>query len=174
MIHSAALLLQLRVRKLPFVSNPDQAILDWHIARTSNGALKDHDEDLDDNREDGSDHIRPNQRLVKRKAVSLNVNLLANTYLYETERQLSRKRKLSLSFDESNLGRENTLSCIIDSHEADLTAWLLPQVTSSTPFARYFIRIRQMRPGSLPKRTRPSNSLILSELPALEHFRLKH
>ena len=47
LMRELALLLQLRVRKLPFVSRPSQAILDWHLARGSNGKHKDHDEDLD-------------------------------------------------------------------------------------------------------------------------------
>ena len=140
LIRQLALLLQLRVRSLPFVSRPDQAILDWHIPRGTKGKHKDHDEDLDENVNGDSDHVRPNQKHNNRWAAVRNVTLATHTYLYETERHLKHKRKLSISFDESNLGRESTLTAIVSSHEANLSAWLLPQVTSPILFARYLIR----------------------------------
>ena len=50
-------------------------------------------------------------------------------YCIATTDQLGSKRKLSISFDESVLGKESTFTCLISSHEANLSAWLLPQVT---------------------------------------------
>ena len=44
-----AVLLRRSVRKLPFVSKPCEAILDWHLSRGVKGKLKDIDEDLDEN-----------------------------------------------------------------------------------------------------------------------------
>ena len=45
----------------------------------------------------------------------------------ETDRQLGKKRKLSISFGESDLGRE-TMTAIVYSHEKGLAAWLVPKV----------------------------------------------
>ena len=57
-----------------------------------------------------------------------NINLQVNTYVMETDRQLGKKRKLSISFDESDLGREKTMTAIVYSHEKGLAAWLVPKV----------------------------------------------
>ena len=132
LIQKLARLLHQRVHAPPFMSLPNEAILNWHLARGPKGKLKDQDEDLDGNLVDDLDHVRPNSSLNTKQAASLNMNMATQSYLYHCDMELSRKRKLSISFDESNLGRENTLTAIVDSYEAGLTAWLLPQVTPPT------------------------------------------
>ena len=119
--------------KLPFVRKPSDAILDWHLSRGSRGKLKDVDEDLDENLDSDSDHISPNPKLGREWASKLNITLKTHTYFIETCRNFTGKRRLSISFDESLLSRENTLTAILSSHEADLSAWLVPQVTAVSP-----------------------------------------
>ena len=121
-------LLQEALGNLPFVGKPGNAILDWHLSRGSRGRLKDLDEDLDENIDSDSEHISPKPKLGRKWASKLNVTLKAHTYFIETCRNFTGKRRLSISFDESLLSRENTLTAILSSHEADLSAWLVPQV----------------------------------------------
>ena len=139
-----AVLLQKSLVKLPFVRKPGEAIVDWHLARGTKRKLKDIDEDLDENIDSDSEHISPTPKLGRKKASNLNIALKTHTYAIETCRKFAGKRKLSISFDESILGRENTLTAILSSHEADISAWLIPQVTASPPLFVCFSRSHTM------------------------------
>ena len=127
------MLLQQRISLPPFERRPSQGILEWHQARGPKGRHRDHDEDLDANVADDSDHNRPSH-FGNKKSEYRNIQLRTHAYLLETQRQLGTKRKVSISFDESNLGREKTMTAVLSSHQAEKAAWLLPMVASPPHF----------------------------------------
>ena len=98
-----------------------------------NDCDSDIDEDLDENLDSDSEHISPKPKLGRKWASKINVTLKTHTYFIETCRKFTGKRRLSISFDESLLSRENTLTAILSSHELELSAWVVPQVTAVSP-----------------------------------------
>ena len=54
-----------------------------------------------------------------------------------TQRQIGNKRKISMCFDETELGAESTLSIAVYDTEDKVGAWLLPQVTQLSAFGDF-------------------------------------
>ena len=168
------MLLQQRISLPPFERRPSQGILKWHQARGPKGRHRDHDEDLDANVAGDSDHNRTG-RFGNQHSRDRNIQLRTHRYLYETERQLGTKRKVSISFDESNLGRENTMTAVLSSHQAGVTAWLLPMAASPPTFSPSI-------PSAVLETTTvffhhgrcPARSTSRGKPSALEHFRPRH
>ena len=131
LIGNLAVLLQQSLGSLPFVKRPAEAILQWHLSRGAKGRLKDIDEDFDDNLNDTSEPNGLKTKFGFKKAEDLNLNLFTHTYVIKTCEEFAGKRKFSIAFDAADLGRENTLTAILSSHEKELSAWLLPQVLAA-------------------------------------------
>ena len=130
LIGEVAVLLRQSLGSLPFVKRPADAILSWHLSRGAKGKLKDIDEDFDDTMDGTSEPVslKGKKSRMRFSNTTLNMNLRTHRYLIETCKQFAGKRKFSISFDESDLGREKTLTAILSSHEKDVSAWLLPKV----------------------------------------------
>ena len=91
--------------------------------------LKDIDEYLDDDMGGTSEPLSRKSNMGKSLSTQLNTILRTRAYVIEAGRQFKGKRTFSLSFDQADLGREDTLTTIVSSHEVDKAAWLLPQVS---------------------------------------------
>ena len=133
LIKEVGVSLQQSLGRLPFVRKPpDDRILQLHMSRGTKGKSKDVDEDLYVQEDDTSGAKIPMSNKRKNTLKARTEDSFARRYLINTCTRFKGKRKFSISFGESELGRDNTLTAILSSHEEDVAAWMMPKVIPSS------------------------------------------